>query len=155
MLDLKTMETTDIAAMTGEVGQALFQISWDPKGDRLAYVVRRALSGGQNVFVLAVYSLLDNRTVAEKMMTRSESSALLFQPSWASEGAKLLVLDREANGLKIFDEGLREIDQVAFPRWLDIPGGLYAVGDQVLIEDEKADSLWRVDLETRRWKKLY
>ncbi|OGD22363.1 MAG: hypothetical protein A2W03_15465 [Candidatus Aminicenantes bacterium RBG_16_63_16] len=155
LLDLKTMETTDIAAMTGEVGQALFQISWDPKGDRLAYVVRRALSGGQNVFVLAVYSLLDNRTVAEKMMTRSESSALLFQPSWASEGAKLLVLDREANGLKIFDEGLREIDQVAFPRWLDIPGGLYAVGDQVLIEDEKADSLWRVDLETRRWKKLY
>jgi hypothetical protein len=32
-------------------------------------------------------------TVAEKVMTKSESEALFFQPSWTADGARILVLD--------------------------------------------------------------
>lgn len=154
LLDLKTLETTDISP-SQTTDRVWSPISWDKKGDRLAYVLRRASPAGPDVYVLAVYSLAENRTVAEKVMTKSESSALMFWPSWTSDGAKLVVLDREANGLKVFGSDLGEIDRIAFPAWLTNPVGLNVVGDQALVEDDKTDSLWRFDLAKRTWKRLY
>ena len=156
LLDLKTLATTDVTGSAAALqGQISSQISWDRDGSRMAYVCRRKQAGGPDVYVLSVFSLADDRTVAEKVMTKSESSALLFWPSWTTDGAKLLVLDRETNGLKVLDRELREVDRIALPAWMTSPVGLQVVGDQALVEDDKTDSLWRFDLGKKRWKKLY
>jgi hypothetical protein len=152
LLDLKSLETTDLSKGEDRVWS---QISWDKQGDRMAYVAREAQTGGPDVYVLAVYSVAAKKTVAEKPMTTSESSALLFWPSWTANGEKLLVLDRVANGLRVFGPDLREQGQVAFPAWMNTPAGLQVAGDQALVEDDKTDSLWRFDLGKKRWKKLY
>jgi hypothetical protein len=155
LLDLKTLGTTDINGNTGEPARLWSQISWDQKGDRLAYVARMAQAGGPDVYVLAVYSLAANRTVAEKVMTKNEASALLFWPSWTADGAELLVLDREANGLRILGPDLNEVKRIALPASIRIPVGLHVVGDQALVEDDQTDSLWRLNLGKESWKKIY
>jgi hypothetical protein len=154
LLDLKTLETTDITPGQS-ADRVLSPISWDKKGDRLAYIVRRTQPVGPDVYALAVYSLAEKRTVAEKMMTKSESSALIFWPSWTSDGSKLVVLDREADSLLVFGPDLREIDRIPFPAWLTTPAGLNVVDDQALVEDDKTDSLWCFDLVKKTWKRLY
>jgi hypothetical protein len=155
LLDVKTLATTDIDSNSEEPVRSFSMISWDKKGERLAYVVRKAQAEGPDAYVLAIYSLADHKTVAERVMTKSESVALLFWPSWTADGAKLLVLDRETNGLKVFDQELREVDRVPLPAWMTSTAGLVVVGDQALIEDDKTDSLWRLDLGKKSWKKLY
>lgn len=152
LLDLKTLETTDISQGEDRVSS---QALWDKQGDRIAYVARRAQPSGPDVYVLSVCSAAGKKTVAEKPMTTSESVALLFWPSWTGDGKKLLVLDRAANALKVFGPDLSEKGQVAFPAWMTNPAGLAVVGDQALIEDDKTDSLWRFDLGKKSWKKLY
>jgi hypothetical protein len=155
LLDVKTLATTDINGNTDGTVRGFSGISWDQKGDRLAYVARKAQAEGPDAYVLAIYSLADHKTVAEKVMTKSESEALRFSPSWTADGARLLVLDRETNGLKVFDRELSEVDRVPLPAWMTSPTGLVVVGDQALIEEDKTDSLWRLDLGKKSWKKLY
>jgi hypothetical protein len=33
--------------------------------------------------------------------------------------------------------------------------GLAVVGDQALVQDDKTNSLWRLDLGKKSWKRLY
>ena len=157
LLDLKTLRTTDILDTNlGEPAvRGLSQISWSQKGDRLAYVVRRAQAGGPDVYLLAVYSLGEKKTIAERAMTKSENSALLFSPAWTSDDAKLLILDRETNGLKVLDPDLREEGRIAFPAWMQVPVELYVVGDQALVKDDGTSTLWRLNLGDRTWKRVY
>jgi len=155
LLDLKTLATTDINGNLGEPVRFWSQISWDQKGDRLAYVARMAQPGGADVYVLAVYSLAASQTVAEKVMTKSETSALLFWPSWTADGARLLILDRAANGLRVLRPDLSEEKRIAFPGSLRLPVGLHIVGANALVEDDQTDALWRLDLKTGSWKKIY
>ncbi len=154
LLDLKTLATTDIAGVTEEPWRAWSAVSWDNEGGQIAYVGRKAQAGGPDAFILAVYSLAAGETVAERVMTKRESSAYLYWPSWTADNAKLLVIDR-TNGLTVFDRKLREVDRIALPAWLTTPAGLCVVGDKALIEDNKDDSLWRLDLVKKSWKKLY
>jgi ABC-type transport system involved in multi-copper enzyme maturation permease subunit len=159
LLDLKTLGTTDILDTTldttGEPVRVLHQISWSPKGDRLAYVVRKPQAGGPDVYLLAVYSLAEKKTIAERAMTKSESSALLLSPAWTADGAKLLILDREANGLKVLGPDLREEDRVAFPAWMKVPVELCVAGDQALVKDDAINALWRLNLGDKTWKRVY
>jgi hypothetical protein len=155
LLDLKTLATTDINDNTGEPVRLWSQISWDQKGDRLAYVIRRAQEGGPEVYVLAVYSLAAQKTVAEKSMTTSEASALLFWPSWTADGALLLVLDRAANGLRVLGPDLSEEKRIAFPESLRVPVSLHIVGANALVKDDQTDTLWRLDLSREAWKRIY
>jgi hypothetical protein len=88
-------------------------------------------------------------------MTAKEPAALLMQPAWLAGGRGLVVLDREARGLRILGPDLSEVETVSLPRGLDDPAGLSAVGNAALVGDSRTDTLWRLDLKTKRWKRLY
>jgi ABC-type transport system involved in multi-copper enzyme maturation permease subunit len=152
LLDLKTLETTDI---TGGEDRVWSQISWDQKGDRMAYIVRRAQASGPDVYVLAVYSVAEKKTIAETVMTSKEESALLYSPTWLKDGARLLILDRPESCLKILGPDLSEVKRIMLPAWIRLPAGLHVVGDQALVEDEQTYTLWRLDLNKETWKKIY
>jgi hypothetical protein len=152
LLDLKTLETRDI---TEGVDRVLSGACWNNQGDRLAFVTRRAQSGGPDAYILAIYSLSDQKVVAEKQMTTAESAAQIYSPSWTADGTKLVILDREANGLKILGPDLHEESRVPFPEWMNAPGGLQVVGHQAIVGDGKSDTLWRFDLERKSWKRIY
>jgi hypothetical protein len=151
LLDLKTLGTTDI---TGGDERVWSGASWDKTGDQLAYLIRRAQPGGPGAYALAVYSLTAGKTVSERTMTTKESDALLLWPAWTADGAKLLVLDRTGNRLKVLRPDLSEEKTIAFPAPVRLPAGLQTAGDHVLIEDGETDTLWRLDLRTGSWKKI-
>jgi Tol biopolymer transport system component len=156
VLDLKTMATTDVSGGTADdQSQISSQVSWDPEGNRMAYLCRRKQAGGPDAYFLAVYSLAQQKTITERVMTKSESSARLYSPSWTADGAKIVVIDREANGLRILGPDLGEIVRIAFPHRLATPADLQVVGDQALVGDNDTDSLWRCDLVKKTWKRLY
>jgi hypothetical protein len=156
LLDLKTMATTDIGGRTpDDQGQVSSQISWDPEGNRMAYLCRRKQAGGPDAYFLVLYSMSQQKTLAESVMTRSEASARLYSPSWTADGAKIVVIDKEAGALRVFSLGLKEIERIAFPHRLATPADLQVVGDQALVGDNDTNSLWRCDLVKKTWKRLY
>jgi len=152
LFDLKTVELRKNEA---SIDHDCLWAFWGSQGDRLAYVARRPQPNGQDVYILAVYSLAAQRVVAEKRMTTSEAEAMLFAPSWTADGMKLVVIDREANSLKILGVDLQEEGQAPFPAWMNKPAGLQVVGHQALVEDGKNNTLWRFDLEKKDWKRIY
>jgi len=61
LLDLSTMERTEVA---GSMKPAWFWVQWDPAGERMAFTMKRTEPGGEENYVLAVYSLPAGRTIA-------------------------------------------------------------------------------------------
>jgi hypothetical protein len=157
LLDLRTLAVTDIPGITdmGHETRYISPIVWDQSGDRFAYLSERKQPGGASAFWLVVYSRTAGRIVAQRSMTAKEPAALLLQPAWLADGRRLVVLDRDARGLKVLGPDLSEAGAIAFPRGLDDPASLSAVGNVALVEDNRTDMLWRLDLGTKRWKRLY
>ena len=155
LLDPGTMESTNIVGMAGEIDRVVTPVSWDPRGDRLAYVTRRIQPGGQAGYVLAVYSLAAGKTVAERPIARSESVSRELSPSWTADASRLVILDREVDALRFLGPELEEIDRVVLPRWMDRFSGLRIAGEMVIIDNGETRSLWRYDLAKKRWKKMY
>jgi ABC-type transport system involved in multi-copper enzyme maturation permease subunit len=152
ILDLASLKTTDVAA--GE-DSGLFRMSWDPKGERMAYLVRKPQQSGLYTYALVLYSLAAGKIVAEKVMTASEAEAIMSFPAWTADGAAILLLDPGSRSLIFLGPDLRETGRIPLPAWITSPGSLQVVGRQALIDDDTTNSLWRLDLAKKSWKKLY
>jgi hypothetical protein len=155
-LDPETLAITDDQDVTN--ASNLSQASWSPEGDRLAYVMRGAGPEGPGAYSLRVYSLSARRIVAEREMTRNDETARLLAPTWTSDGTAIIVFDRDTDGLRILGPELRDVDRIAPPGGMEISPYLQPVGDKLLAllgRHDSRDTLWRLDLKTRRWKKLY
>ncbi|NTV80302.1 MAG: hypothetical protein HGA24_02640, partial [Candidatus Aminicenantes bacterium] len=155
LLDLRTMEPTDIVATAGEIDRVVTPVSWDLKGDRLAYATRRIQPDGQAIYILGVYSLAEGKTVAERPIARKESVSRELWPSWTTDGSRLVILDREVGSLRFLGPDLGEIDRVVLPPWIDRFSGLRVAGEMVIIDNGETRALWRYDLAKKRWKKMY
>lgn len=155
LLSLASLAVTDIGG--GEKGTELVWTggSWDNKGERFAGIARRAQAGGPFIYVLNIYSMAAGKIVAERVMTKAEPAAQLYSPCWTADGSKLVILDREANALRILGPDLRDIDRIDIPGWLTTPVGLIVLGNRALVEDNDTNTLWRCDLVKKTWKRLY
>ena len=71
------------------------------------------------------------------------------------DGRSILSLDAESRSLRILDLALQETGRFDLPARIKEPGQPAVVGDQVLVDDGKTESLWRLDLPTKRWKRIY
>jgi Tol biopolymer transport system component len=157
ILDLESLALTDLGDGEAVETDYLTQVAWSPKGDRLAYLVREARPEGSGAYVLRVFSLDDGRVVAEKEMTQAEGTANLLRPVWAADGSALVVFDRDAGSIRILSQELRDVDRITPPRAIRPYATIEAVDHRILVEDDLNDPniLWRVDLKTKRWKRLY
>jgi sugar lactone lactonase YvrE len=104
---------------------------------------------------LAIYSVSERKTIAERIIARGESEAEMLWTSWMPDGRSLVALGEGRRGLSIFGPDLQETDRIDLPARIKQPWGLAVVGNQVLITDGKTDSLWRLDLDTKRWKRVF
>jgi hypothetical protein len=158
VLDLETLAIVDVGDQETKEAGYLSQVSWSPKGDGLAYVVREKRAEGPAAYSLRVYSLDDQRVIAEKEMARTEGTALILDPTWTADGKNLVVFDRDTGSLRLLGPELRDLDRITLPRGLKVSRGMQAVDNKILVtldSDGHRDSLWRLDLTTKRWKRLY
>jgi hypothetical protein len=75
--------------------------------------------------------------------------------AWMPDGRSIVALDPERRSLKFLSPELKETGRIALPARLKKPEDAATVGRQVLITDGKTDSIWRLDLDTKRWKRIY
>jgi hypothetical protein len=151
-IDLATMKRTAIVEGTDLV---LSRVQWDPAGERLLFQVKRPAPEGRTDYAMAVYSLAAGKVVAEESFAASEREAWLMWTAWMPDGRSIVVLDPERRSLKFLSPELKETGRIVLPARLHEPGQPAVVGDQVLVVDGKTDSLWRLDLDTKRWKRIY
>jgi hypothetical protein len=112
---------------------------------------------GPEAYVLRVYSLDDGRVVAEKEMTRTEGTGNLLHPGWTADGKALVVFDRDSGSFKFLGPTLDEVDRIPPPRAMEPYGPIQAVAQRILVENGlgSPNTFWRLDLTTKRWKRLY
>ncbi len=151
-IDLATMKRTPVVEGTDLV---LSRVQWDPTGERLLFQVKRPAPEGRTDYAIAVYSLAAGKVVAEETFAASDREAWSTSTAWMRDGRSVLCLDGESRSLRILDLALQETGRFDLPARLKEPGQPAVVGDQVLIEDGKTETLWRLDLPTKRWKRIY
>jgi len=152
LLDLKTHQKIDIAQGTDG---AIYGFQWDPTGEFLFYILKMPREGGRSSYVMAVYSLRERKVVSEKIIASAEHSALRFSAAWMPDGRSLIAADEESRYFALLGLDLEETGRFNMPNWLTEFWGIVVFGRQVLIVDSRTHSLWRLDLDTKRWKRIY
>jgi ABC-type transport system involved in multi-copper enzyme maturation permease subunit len=152
LLDLSTLEKTEVAE---SIQPAWFWVQWDPAGERMAFFTKRIGPGGEQNHVLAVYSLPAEITLAETVVAWDERAAGILWSSWAPDGRSLVIPGPEGRSLRILGQDLQDTGRIELPARIKKPGFSQLLRDQVLVEDTETDALWRLDLGTKRWKRLY
>ncbi len=151
LLDLATGKETEIAR--GEQPTPM-SVQWDPAGDRMSFFLRKPDPAGRESYVLTVYSLAAGKTIAERALTDREQAAYMYSRVWMPGGRSILALDGDGRCLRMLGPDLQETGRIDLPARIREPHGLEVVGNQVLVEDWAAKSLWRFNLERNRWARI-
>jgi hypothetical protein len=155
LLDLKTLTPVDIPDYPGTAERSWLETAWDPAGDRLAWVDRRKRPDGQSDYVITVFSVAAGKTVAEKVFMKPGTGWQITSPAWTSDGTEILILDGESRSLRILGSDLREIANVSLPPSIITPVNLNVAGRHAVLSDWENKTLWRLDLDKKRWKRIY
>ena len=129
---------------------------WSRAGDRVAFLVRK----GRGVFSVAVYSRPERRLIEALNLPAEEPSpkALSFlYPSidWIGEGSTLILGVPQERCLKVLRPDLTVRKKLPVPSGFGKSYHVWAAGDAVLVEDFENEAIWRLDLKTEKWKRIY
>lgn len=152
LFDLKTLEVVRVGV---DGDRSINRLTWSPAGDKLAFLVRKETPRGSGAYVLTVVSAPDRKTLASREMTAEERTGLLYDLDWLSDDSRPVLSDPTDRCLRIFGPDLREETRIPFPASLKSPVEIKVSGEKVLVTDDAARSLWRLDLGKKSWKKLY
>ncbi len=152
LLNLKTLEVTDIAL---EARAVYPRMALSRKGDRLVILADKRAGQGAGPFAIEVYSLAGKSVTAEKTLAMNEHAAILSWPNWLADDAGIIFNDRNEKCLRILDPGLKEKKRISYPAGLKDPVSFQIAGDIIIVEDFAFDTLWRLDLRTSSWKRIY
>jgi len=141
VLDLKTLEMNEI--FSADLLK-LWSVKWSPDGRKIAFSRAKELW---------TYYLEEDRL--KKISQRNYEYEVGFD--WTSDGQKFVLLapiDGE-NHLIVMGENFQEEKKIKIP--VQFRGAIFAWGleNRVLLKGTGKGSLWRVDLETEEWKKVY
>jgi hypothetical protein len=138
----------------GSIWGSFRSLVWNRKGDKVAFLVEQA----RGVFTPAVYLLKERRVIMPGNCRVKEMSYSRPMLEWISGDAMLMLVSPEDRSLKILDPGL------AVERSMPIPASIgeyfwpCATDDTVLMGETGEDhrgSIWRLDLKTEKWKKIW
>ena len=153
LLDLAT--GTSIPVMTVERPKGspyswIVSPVWNRDGDKVAFLVRRDAV----LLTPAVYLLKERRLVSSDDMRVKEfrESASL---GWTADGLKLILADPAGRSLRIMGPDLAWKATIPVPASLSEHFTACPAGDAVLLADYVNTAVWRLDLKTEKWKKIW
>jgi hypothetical protein len=154
LLDIASAEYAPVIKVENPDGSIWFSVRrpvWNRKGDKVAFLVQQ--DGG--VFSPAVYLLKERRLVMPNDVRFKGTQELSPSLEWTSGDAKLVLAIPQERSLKILDLSLAVERSVPVPASI---GGFFAawpVDDAVLVQDFDKESVWRLDLKTEKWKRIW
>lgn len=122
----------------------LGDIRWSRKGDKVAFSMKNEI---------LVYSLKEDKIIK----TIPWSYRFGSHYDWLLNDEKFVLDDvlNQENYLRVFRKDFSEEKEIKIPDSIETPGYLWGLGNRALIYDGGKPSLWRVDLNTQKWKKVY
>ncbi len=158
VIDLDTLEIIDVHR--GDIkefwyhSELLYRLRWDAAGEKLAFLLqRKSPQTDRFEHALIVYSATERRVMSEKALDGADAGTTSF--AWLSDGQSIVVNNRSDPGLSIFSHALEVEKKIAFPASAHNLTGANVVGDKILVIDTASDDLWRFDLKTEKWKRIY
>jgi len=128
---------------------------WNRKGDKVAFLVRQ--NGG--VFSPAVYLLKERRVVMLNNVRVGEDGDYRTTLGWTSGDTKLVLGVPQERSLKILDLSLAVERAIPVPPSIGEYFEVCSTDDTVLIRETQGEahrgSIWRLDLKTEKWKKIW
>ena len=152
LLSLGTAFLTDIWTETNlvaEFASVRYVTGLSPDGQKLSFLVDR---DNPPRCVLGIYGWPEQKIISQRDLSRKDIR--YTELAWTPDGREVVIRNLGRKGLEFFDEKLEPTRFVTYPEGRDFYG-LKAVGDKLLISDFRADRLWRLDLKTEQWKRVY
>ena len=128
--------------------------TWSPAGDKLAVFVRQGTTPGKGNYALIVISITERRVLALKELTGSEEAAQSCSLAWLDRDDRVILCSPTERTLSILRPDLSEEKRIVLPATAGSLFGASVMGDKALVLSEK-NRIWRVDLKTERWKRIY
>ena len=122
----------------------LGDIRWSKKGDKVAFSIKNET---------LVYSLKEDKIIK----TIPWSYRFGSHYDWLLNDEKFILDDvlNQKRYLRVFREDFSEEKRIKIPDSIEAPEYLWGLGNRALIYDAEKPRLWRVDLNTQKWKKVY
>jgi len=140
----------------GSIWFSVMEIVWNRKGDRAAFLVQNS----PGVFTPAIYVLPERRVIMPEDVKLEGPPTLRPSLVWIGD-EKLMVGIPKERSVRILGPGLAGEKTISVPDFIDERFALYTAGDAVLLQDFGNDpswrpaSIWRLDLKTEKWKKIW
>ena len=154
LLDIASAEYAPVIKIENPDGSIWFSVRrpvWNRKGDKVAFLVQQ--DGG--VFSPAVYLLKERRVVMLNNVRVREWLDSAPTLGWTSGDAKLVLGVPQERMLKILDPDLAVERAVPVPASIGANFAAWPAGDAVLVQDSDKESVWRLDLKTEKWKRIW
>jgi len=154
LLDIASAEYAPVIKVENPDGSIWFSVRrpvWNRKGDKVAFLVQQ--DGG--VFSPAVYLLKERRVVMLNNVRVREWLDSAPTLGWTSGDAKLVLGVPQERMLKILDPDLAVERAVPVPASIGANFAAWPVDDAVLVQDFDKESVWRLDLKTEKWKRIW
>jgi ABC-type transport system involved in multi-copper enzyme maturation permease subunit len=152
LLDLETCDFRDI--FDGEdIKPSGFR--WSPDGQKIVFFSRRL----PDELALNVYSLPADKIATVPVIQDPKPNPTWSVPyaDWVYGGSNILIAQRRgaAWSLRLFSAELKEEKAFPVPEQVRPTGYFVAMAGKVLAESQDERGLWRCDLGTGGWKKVY
>jgi ABC-type transport system involved in multi-copper enzyme maturation permease subunit len=137
ILNLRTLEKR--VAYTIHSGY-FATVVWDKSGDRFAF------SEKDEVLICSA---------KEAKIIQSIPWSLRFGSlyGWLFDDEEFILM--EGSSLKVFNKEFKEEKRIKIPESLKVPQNLWGLDHKVLVYDAELSRVWRLDLLTEKWKKVY
>jgi len=99
--------------------------------------------------------LTAGKAVAERAITDLKTNDYYYWMAWMPDGKSVIALSHKGRYLRVLGPDLQDAGRIDLPAKIKDPTDLVVVGAQVLLVDSHTESLWRFNLEKKRWKRLY
>ena len=158
LLDIASAEYAPVLKVEnpdGSIWSSVMRPVWNRKGDKVAFLVQQ--DGG--VLTPAVYLLKERRVVMLNNVRVREWLDSAPTLGWTSGDAKLVLAIPEERSLKILDLSLAVERAIPVPPSIGEYFEVCSTDDTVLIRETQGEahrgSIWRLDLKTEKWKKIW
>jgi hypothetical protein len=150
VLDLGTGTQTDILK---EKKVNLLKARWSPLGHEFFFVT----DGLQSRPRLGIYSVSDQKISAIVDLPWLARPSAAPQIDWVYGGRKLALEEKSGAGiiLRILSEDLKEEKRAPVPQYIGPTHYLFGANRRVVMDDGSHNALWRFDIDTDTWRRIY
>jgi hypothetical protein len=157
VLDLRTLDSKTPAVREIETPgwRFAFRPAWSTDGDKLAVFARQGRTPGKGSYALIVVSMSERKVLASKELTDSEKAAQSCSLAWLEGDARLILSNPTERTVSILRPDLSEEKRIPIPASMGSPFRPIVTGDKALFVDGERNRLWRLDLKTGSWKRVF